>query len=170
MILPLLAVLGIVAIGECFQKEYEIFAQKKLMVLILVGALIFPHIVYLTAKNRDLFLRPFISDDEKRLKKMHKFYPLVVYFKDVQSKGEGDIRIITPEARLLYFLGPKLVSHGYPLKMDQLKNYDYFVCPLAFRIYNLAPNGNEISANLSNEKYFVKVFESGGNVIYKVVH
>jgi hypothetical protein len=170
MILPLFAVLGIVAIEECFQKKYEIFAQKKLLALILVGVLIFPHIVYVTAKNRDLFLHPFISDDEKRMKKMKRFYPLVLYFKDIQSKGEGDIRIIAPDKRLLYFLGPQMVSSEYPMKMDQLKNFDYFVCPLAFRIYNLAPKGNEISANLSNEKYFVNVFESGGNVIYKIVH
>jgi hypothetical protein len=111
-----------------------------------------------------------MSDDEKRLKTMKRFYPLVLYLKDIRSKKGRDVRIIDPDTRLLYFLGPQMVSSEYPMKMDQLKDYDYFVWPLAFRIYDLAPKGNEISANLSNEKYFVKVFESGGNIIYKIVH
>jgi len=101
---------------------------------------------------------------------MKRLYPLVLYLKDIHSKGGRDIRIIALDTRLLYFLGPQMVSSEYPMKMEQLKNFDYFVYPLAFRIYNLAPKGNEISANLSNEKYFIKVFESGGNVIYKIVH
>jgi hypothetical protein len=170
MILPLFAVLGIWAVGRGFQRILVTLSRKELAALILCGILIVPHIAYVIGKNSDVFLHPLRSDDEKRMKKMRTFYPLILYFKDLQSKGQGDIRIIAPDRRLLYFLGPQMVSSQFPMKMDELKNFDYFVWPLAFRIYDLAPKGNEISANLSNEKHFVNVFESGGNIIYKIVH
>jgi hypothetical protein len=170
MILPLFAVLGIWAVGRGFQRILESLSKRELTSLVLCGILIVPHLGYVIVKNPDLFLHPSMGDDEKRLKTMKRLYPLVLYLKDIQTKGGGDIRVIAPDGRLLYFLGPQMVSSEYPMKMEQLRNFDYLVYPLAFRIYNLAPKGNEISANLSNEKYFVNVFESGGDVIYKIVH
>jgi hypothetical protein len=169
-ILPLFAVLGIWAVDKSFQGILGSLSRRELTALILCGILIVPHIGYIIVKNRDLFLHPSMGDDEKRLRTMKRLYPLVLYLKDIQSKEGRDIRIIAPDTRLLYFLGPQMVSSEYPMKMEQLKNFDYFVYPLAFRVYNLGPKGNEISANLSNEKYFVNVFESGGDVIYKIVH
>ncbi len=170
MIFPLVAVLSIWAVGNGFQRILGSFSKKKLAAFILCGILIVPHIGYIAVNNRDLFLHPLMGDEEKRLKTMKRLYPLILYLKDIQSKAGRNIRIIALDTRVLYFLGPQMVSTVYPMKMEQLKDFDYFVYPLAYRTYNLSPEGNEISANLSNENYFINVFESGGDVIYKIIH
>jgi hypothetical protein len=66
-----------------------------------------------------------------------------------------------------------MVTYGYPTKMAELRDFDYFVyTPFTVSHYRQmrALEGNELLENLSNERYLLKVFQSGGNIVYKIVH
>lgn len=104
MILTPFVILGVWSVVECFKKALDELVRKEVIAVVMGGFLVLPHLGYAIAKNRDLFSGPSLSDDEKRLEKMGRFYPLVLYFKDLQSKGEKNIRIVTGESRLIYFL------------------------------------------------------------------
>jgi len=57
--------------------------------------------------------------------------------------------------------------------MAELRDFDYFVyTPFTVSNYRQmgALEGNELLENLSNERYLLKVFQSGGNIVYKIVH
>jgi hypothetical protein len=173
MILPLFVVLGVGSMAEFFRKVFDALARKKIAVWLICISLVLPHVGYVIHRNKDLFSHPFAGDDEKRLKKMKRFYPVVLYFKDIQSKGHESFRIITGERRFIYFFDRDKVSHQIPTKMEELKNFDYFVYThYTLEHYQKLGKGevNEVWANLTNEKYFIKVFESGGNIVYKIIH
>lgn len=66
-----------------------------------------------------------------------------------------------------------MVTYGYPTKTVELRDFDYFVYA-HFTVNHYRKRGalerNEVLDNLSNERYFVRVFESGENIVYKIVH
>ena len=66
-----------------------------------------------------------------------------------------------------------MVTYGYPTKMVELRGFDYFVFThFTVNYYRQmrALEGNELLENLSNERYLLKVLQSGGNIVYKIVH
>lgn len=175
-ILPILSIYIIIA-ADFLVMLYDLHLKKNFYIIptiILVLCLtILENPSFREAVNffPKIKIKNILNDDQKRIEKIGDSYKVLIYVRNLIKKDKT-IRVYTLDNRWLNFLGDEFTQEGYPTKIEELKNFRYFLLtPWAkdeYR-YNKQAN-NEIIQNLDNSHYFLKEYQQGDFILYKIMH
>lgn len=115
---------------------------------------------------------PFAGEDSKRARLQPDLWYTVNYLRAHARPGQDEIQLM--DGSYDYFLSDYRTRIGYPVSLDELEGFDYFVVPAwgPDMYASLGHAESEVLASLSDRARFQEVFRSpapDGSVVYRLV-